>query len=176
MSAREFDNRVVQAEMEVRAAMNDAGRDAFKGRHPETGRILAFEHGMSEEEVAELKDFFLDALRKVDYRAHACKVVGVPYSAVKRWMESDAEFTEAVLEIEELITERCRAAVIKRAVDGVEEPVFYQGVATDTKTVYSDLLLMFELKRRDPKYRDRAQLEINDSEVKLYQGIDDSKI
>jgi hypothetical protein len=57
-------------------------------------------------------------------------------------------------------------------VEGIEEPVFDKnGVETGTKTKYSDLLLMFELKRRDKNYRDRVDITSGDQPIKGYVGI-----
>ena len=45
---------------------------------------------------------------------------------------------------------------VRRAHDGVDEPVFYQGKACGVVRKYSDTLLIFLLKGRRPeKYRDR---------------------
>ena len=46
---------------------------------------------------------------------------------------------------------------VRRAVDGVDEQVFYQGKACGVVRKYSDTLLIFLLKGRRPeRYRDRS--------------------
>ena len=48
--------------------------------------------------------------------------------------------------------------VRRRAFDGIEEPVFYQGVATDVVRKYSNTLAVFLLKGAKPeKYKDRVE-------------------
>ena len=48
--------------------------------------------------------------------------------------------------------------VYRRAVTGLDKPVFYKGEQVATVREYSDLLLMFLLKAHDPaKYRDNYQ-------------------
>ena len=48
--------------------------------------------------------------------------------------------------------------VYRRAVTGLDKPVFYQGKEVATVREYSDLLLMFLLKAHNPaKYRDNYQ-------------------
>lgn len=50
--------------------------------------------------------------------------------------------------------------VRRRAVDGVEEPLFHQGKKVGLTRKYSDTLLIFLLKARRPaKYRDSVRLE-----------------
>lgn len=49
----------------------------------------------------------------------------------------------------------------RRAVEGWDEPVFYQGVQMAVQRKYSDNLLMFRLKAQLPeKYRDRTSTEL----------------
>ena len=48
----------------------------------------------------------------------------------------------------------------RRAVEGVLEPVFYQGAKCGTIRKYDSQLLMFLLKAHDPKYRDNSRVEV----------------
>jgi hypothetical protein len=51
----------------------------------------------------------------------------------------------------------------RRAVDGIEEPVFYKGAQCGTARKYSDILLIFLLKGLKPdKYADRKQVSGHD--------------
>ena len=55
----------------------------------------------------------------------------------------------------ELGTEALEYEAVRRAYHGVAEPVFYNGVQCGSVTKYSDKLLMFLLKARNPaKYRE----------------------
>lgn len=52
------------------------------------------------------------------------------------------------------------AEAFRRAVKGVEEPIYHNGHAIDTVWKYSDTLLIFLLKGRRPeKYRDNYKVE-----------------
>jgi hypothetical protein len=55
----------------------------------------------------------------------------------------------------QLGTEALEYEAVRRAYHGVEEPVFYNGVQCGSVTKYSDKLLMFLLRARNPaKYRE----------------------
>ena len=47
----------------------------------------------------------------------------------------------------------------RRAVTGVEKPVYYKGKVVGSTTKYSGKLLMFLLKAHDPKFRDGVKVE-----------------
>ncbi len=56
-------------------------------------------------------------------------------------------------------TDRMEDEARRRAVDGVEESVFYQGEQVSTVRRYSDTLLIFMLKARRPEtYRERSDI------------------
>lgn len=71
-----------------------------------------------------------------------------------KWLAEDekyqAAFEEARNESMDILVDELH----RRAVDGVEKPVFYQGKQVGFVREYSDNLLMFLMKRRDPEYRD----------------------
>ncbi len=51
----------------------------------------------------------------------------------------------------------------RRAVQGVERPIHYQGAQVDTIREYSDTLLIFLLKGARPeKYRERFEMRLDD--------------
>ena len=54
----------------------------------------------------------------------------------------------------------------RRAIDGVEEPVYYRGQKVGTKKWYSDTLLMFLLKKLRPEYRE-AHKKTHDGTVNV---------
>lgn len=69
-------------------------------------------------------------------------------------------FAQAARVAQEEARDRLVAEVRRRAVDGVEEPVFYQGVEVSRVRKYSDLLLMFLLKQVDHSFRDNHRVEV----------------
>lgn len=84
---------------------------------------------------------------------------GWVYRKRREFPDFEAEFEDA---------RRCGIEVLKdeahrRAYDGVEEPVFYQGEEVARIRKYSDVLLMFLIKQADPSYRERYDLAIGNA-------------
>ena len=74
------------------------------------------------------------------------------------YRQTDEEFGAAWDEALEEGTDRLEDEARRRAVEGCEENVYYQGKIIDTKRNYSDTLLIFLLKGRRPeKYRERFE-------------------
>lgn len=149
--------------------------------HSRFAKVMGWRQFNTHEEVEAAKLEFLLALEREVYRTKAAKAMGVPYGTFLNWLETDADFRDAVTEIEAQETERHREEITRRAVHGLEKPIYWQGQRVDgvggnpVNYQYSDLLLIFEMKRRDEQYRDRAPVE-NNVQLKLYQNIDDTKI
>ena len=63
-------------------------------------------------------------------------------------------------------TDHMEKEVERRAIKGIDEPIFYQGVKVATKKVYSDNLLMFMSKARRPKkFRDNVDMTNSDGSM-----------
>ncbi len=94
--------------------------------------------------------------------SRACEVVGIdrstPYTA--QWQDDD-EFQELLRMAEGMAADHLEAEAIRRAYEGVTEPVgFYRGSPSAYVQKYSDTLLIFLLKGARPdKYADRHRLE-----------------
>jgi hypothetical protein len=82
------------------------------------------------------------------------------------WLKEDATYQERYRDAEQVATDTLIAEATRRAVDGVEDVVLYEGqpVKVGGKTLvrhrYSDNLLMFLIKAKRPEYRDRVQLDL----------------
>ena len=62
---------------------------------------------------------------------------------------------------------------MRRALEGGEEPVFYQGKIVGSVRKYSDTLLMFMLKARRPeRYRDRVGVDVAEDVRALLKAVD----
>ncbi len=111
--------------------------------------------------VTTKKEKFLAALAKGRTVKDSCIHAGAGRAAVYKWRKGDPEFAAAWDKAEDEGTDVLEAEAIRRAVEGVDEPVgWYQGVAGGTIRRYSDVLLIFLLKGRRPnKYRERQQVE-----------------
>ena len=66
-----------------------------------------------------------------------------------------AQWREALEEGTDLLEAEAR----RRAVTGVDKPVFYKGEVVGSITKYSDRLLMFLLRAHDPKFRDGGKVK-----------------
>lgn len=101
------------------------------------------------------QDTFLEALRNVPVILLACHKAGVSRASAYVHKAKDSAFSDAWEEAMQDGVDRAELEVHRRAVQGNEEPVHYQGVKVDGVKRYSDNLLMFWLKAHRPeKYRD----------------------
>src|SRR5215213_9033724 len=92
--------------------------------------------------------------------ARAARAVGLSDETFRLLRKRDPAFAAAFEEAYRCGTDALEEAARRGAVEGVtrEVPILYQGqqVGVRTEVTYSDVLLMFLLKARDPaKYRDR---------------------
>lgn len=108
---------------------------------------------------------FLAALAETGIVTRAAEAAGVETSTVYSLREVDAAFAESWRLARESAADRMEQEALRRALEGVEEPVFGSG-GTGFGTVevgsirrYSDTLLIFMLKGiRPEKYRERREL------------------
>lgn len=97
---------------------------------------------------------FLTAIAEGAHVRFAAARAKVHFTLPYKRRRTDDAFRAAWDEAMELGTEALEHEAVRRAYHGVEEPVFYQGVECGAVTEYSDTLLMFLLKARNPaKYR-----------------------
>jgi hypothetical protein len=105
-----------------------------------------------EEKVA-----FLDALSETGNISESARIAGVPRRTVYDWRDADFQFAEAWAEAVERGVDALEDEATRRAKDGTEEPVFYQGVECGSVRKFSDTLTIFLLKGRRPdKFKDRV--------------------
>ena len=90
---------------------------------------------------------------------HAAEAAKITRQTHYDWLEKDPKYATAFEQAKQEASDRLEAEARRRAVDGVEEPVYYLGKVVGTKLVYSDGLLTFLLKGVLPhKYRDRVDM------------------
>ena|SRR3990172_9380421 len=99
-------------------------------------------------------DEFFGLLAQAHSVKYACKMIGVNRDSVYDRRRNDPIFAIRWEEAEKEGLETLRDELRRRAVDGVENPVYYQGTRVGSTKYWSDNLLMFEMKRRDPEYRE----------------------
>jgi hypothetical protein len=103
-------------------------------------------------------DAFLAALAECGILSQAAEAAGVDRATVWRRRQDDAEFAKACDEAVDMAADKLEAEARRRAVEGVEEPVYQGGQLIGTKTVYSDSLLALLLKgRRKRVFAERVE-------------------
>ncbi len=91
----------------------------------------------------------------------AAEAIGMSRYAVYKWRKDHPDFAEAWDEAAKVSVYTLEDEAMRRAVDGVAEPVYYKGERIDTIAKYSDTLLIFLLKGLAPeKYRDNLRAEL----------------
>jgi hypothetical protein len=102
---------------------------------------------------------FLSELAAGNSITAACRAIGIGRPAAYQWRK-DPTFAKRWEDALEAGADLLEDELKRRAVDGVEEPVFYQGKIVGHVHKYSDNLLMFRLKALRPnKYRDVVRVE-----------------
>lgn len=102
---------------------------------------------------------FLAAFSRLGNITAAAEKARVSRRIVPHWREHDPAFSAAFDQAAVEATDRLEAEARRRAVDGVDEPVFHRGEEVATVKKYSDLLLIFLLKGALPsKYRERHEV------------------
>lgn len=104
------------------------------------------------------RDAFIAALSAGSTVSDAAKAAKLCKDTVYRWRKTDPDFSaawdDAYVQGGDLLAKEA----YRRAHDGVEEPVFHHGKVVGYVRKYSDTLLMFLLKAREPeRYCDRAR-------------------
>ncbi len=102
---------------------------------------------------------FLDVLAQTGRVAEASRACGYTDTAtLQKFRRNDEDFAEAWDYALEAAAHVLEDEAIRRATEGVLEPVFYKGQVAGYKTNYSDPLLMFILRGLKPgTYRENAR-------------------
>lgn len=107
----------------------------------------------------EQKHAYIVGLRALGLEAKAARALGITMASVRKEIDTDPDFAEQVQESLDLAADRFEEEAIRRAVEGTEKGVYFQGSLVDTETVYSDTLLVKVLQARRPdKYGNKTEL------------------
>ena len=108
------------------------------------------------------KQRFLDAMARIGTVHGAARETGIERSSHYDWMKADPAYAAAFAEAELAAINAMEAEARRRAVEGVNKPVFQGGKHVGDITEYSDQLLMFLLKAALPdKYRERVDVTVD---------------
>lgn len=115
------------------------------------------------------RELFLDALRECGHVGQAAASVGVSRQLVYAHRKADPEFKLAwEAAADEAAVTVLEAEAVRRATQGVDEPIVYKGEVTGTVRKYSDTLLIFLLKgAMREKYQDSIK-HLGDKDQPLY--------
>lgn len=102
------------------------------------------------------KGAFLASYAETATVLHAARAAGIDRVTHYRWLASDPDYAQAFAQASEDAVERMEREAVRRAVEGVEEPVYQGGKLVGHINRYSDTLLIFLLKAARPdRYREK---------------------
>ncbi|NPV93562.1 MAG: hypothetical protein HPY50_22630 [Firmicutes bacterium] len=85
---------------------------------------------------------FLSTYVKCGNVTRAAKQVGIGRATHYNWLKTDRRYREAFEMVGSAVFDLLYREAVRRAVDGVERPVFYKGVRCGSYRHYSDRLLI----------------------------------
>ena len=109
---------------------------------------------------------FLEAFKECCRISEAAKAIGLTYWAVRQWVDADKySFNKRFAAAELVYVEKLEAEIDRRALEGIDHPVVYQGKITAHFKEYSDNLLMFRTKKLRPDYRDNVVKDVPETPI-----------
>tara|TARA_R110000796_G_scaffold41179_2_gene101966 strand:+ start:15326 stop:15829 length:504 start_codon:yes stop_codon:yes gene_type:complete len=108
----------------------------------------------------ERRDKYLAALEQDGEHTFARIEVGITAQTIRQHRAKDVEFDQACEDAQQRYRKRFVDELVRRGVDGVEKPVFHEGMIVGHVTEYSDRLLLEHLKVVDKRYRNQLDLEV----------------
>jgi hypothetical protein len=124
-------------------------------------------------------ELFLAALSLGGTVTAAAEKANIGRRTVYDWKESDPEFAALFEDAYQRGIAVLEEEAVRRAYHGTERPIFQKGVQVGSIKEFSDSLLMFLLKSRDPRFRDKATVEMTGAgggPIKTEGGLDLTKL
>lgn len=147
---KEAGNRGIQPNQTVKAEPEEAEQQARVAVHQRT---------------------FLDAISSTGNIARAAKAAGLGRRNHYRWNEEDPTYPQRFQDSLADYCDKLAAEADRRAVEGTDRPVFYNGVQCGAIRDYSDSLLALRLKKFDKSHRERFE-----STVRVEQSFDSASL
>lgn len=108
------------------------------------------------------RDAFLAAFAELGTLTHAAARVGTGRSSHRYWMEHDPEYPTLFAEAAQQANDNLEREARRRAVEGVDKPVYQGKELVGSIREYSDTLLIFLMKGALPgKYRERVEITMD---------------
>lgn len=122
---------------------------------------------MSPQILLRQKEIFLEELARSGNITLAARMAGWRYPTIaEEHRKSDPQFALAWSDAQKQANDALVAEARRRAIDGVQEPVFYKGLQIGSITKYSDKMLEILLKGEMPdKYGNAQTADSDDSGV-----------
>jgi len=112
----------------------------------------------------------LEVFLEVGSFKETCRQTGITYTTWKEW-HKDPDFQGLLEEAQADVCVKLEREAMRRAVDGVDEPVFYKGKEVATKKKHSDYLLGVLLQANMPqKYRQNVSVDQTGDLKLTHQG------
>jgi hypothetical protein len=124
-------------------------------------------------------ELFLTTLSQGGTVTAAAEKANIGRRTVYDWKEADPDFAAQFEDAYQRGIAVLEDEAVRRAYHGVQRPVYQRGVVAGHVTEYSDSLLMFLLKSRDPRFRDKATVEMTGAgggPIKTEGGLDLAKL
>jgi len=120
------------------------------------------------------KKRFIEVYSELGHIGKAAEACGIPRRTLYGWRTQDKTFAKAWADAEYASTAVLEDEAQRRAIEGTEKPVYQGGKLVGTVREYSDTLLIFLLKGKNPKYRDNHRVELTgkDGEAISIQTVD----
>jgi len=107
------------------------------------------------------KLIYLDNLAITGVQQTSAQRAGVSAESLRHHRKNDPQFHEAETGVLMVFAESLEVEAHRRAVEGVDRPIYQRGELVGTEKVYSDQLLAMLLKANKPdKYRENQKVEI----------------
>lgn len=103
---------------------------------------------------------FLEAYMDCGHKAKSALVAGLSYSSILKAEKDDPDFAAEVEQAHELFTAKLSDAAYKAAVSGWKKPIFdAKGNHVGDEWKFSERILELLLKRHDPNFRDKVEVD-----------------
>lgn len=108
---------------------------------------------MTDAQRALAQQRFLDSFRAIGNISKAAIAAGVSRKTVYNWLKNSDDFRSRFEDAEEDVRDAVREEIHRRAIEGVDEPVYQRGMLVGHVRKYSDALLIKMAQARLPEYR-----------------------
>lgn len=103
----------------------------------------------------------LNSIAEIGTIYKACLRHGILPRTVEKLRKLNPELDDLVKQARRLYATQLEDVIHTRAVNGTQEPVFYQGMIVGYKTVYDTTLLQMLARRHIPEFREQKNVDVN---------------